>query len=102
MRVVAMRLFWLLGGISVEASGELLDPALGLGELGGAAAVELLAALPQRRQLLELDLAALALLEAWLCHLDGAPKRPPATSTASSVPGGGGSRTKASAVRTIA
>src|ERR1700720_1999766 len=110
MRDVAMRLFWLLSGVSVEASGELLDPALGLGELVGAPAVERLATLPQGRQLLELDVAALepfddplelglALLEGRLRHFDSAPNVPPATSTESSVPGDGGSRTRAAEVR---
>src|SRR5579872_4894631 len=113
IRVVAMRLFWLLGDLSVEASGELLDPALRLGQLAGAASVELLAPLPEDGQLLELDLAALeplddllelslALLEGRLCHLDSAPNEPPATSIVSSIPAGGGSRTSASALRTIA
>src|SRR5207248_472447 len=99
--------------LRVEPACELLDFALCVRELRSAAAIELLASLPQLRQLLEPDVAALEpshdllqlrlrLLECLLGHSERAPKRPPATSTWSADPAAGGSRTSRSPVRTIA
>src|SRR5436305_6707068 len=96
--------------LGVESARELFDFALRVLQLVGTPTVQLFAPLPELCQLLEANVAALEPLDDLLQlrlgllerHSLTAPKLPPATSTPSAVPAGGGLRTKLSPARTIA
>jgi hypothetical protein len=99
--------------LSSSPTRKLLDSSLRRRKLLGAKLVELLAALPQRRQLVDADVApletfddllelSLRLLERRAAHSTLAPNAPAAISTAISVPAGGGVRTTELPARTIA